>query len=133
VAPEKLYALQKLEETGGKPQLIGIDRDEFIFEDRSKESPSGRRNQNFDQAAEMAKKFGVDMMSREAYIAMQKTGKFDLNTWSWLATPASTEVRESGNALRGNRYDDGTYVERNPACNLSPFIGWRASLRVKKV
>jgi hypothetical protein len=133
VAPEKLYALQKLEETGGKPQLIGIDRDEFIFEDRSKESPSGRRNMNFDEAAAQAEEFGVDMQSPDAYKAMQLTGKYNLRSSCWLKTDPGYRKR-TGLAVVGYRVVDNVYVyDEYDAVNPYPFRGWRASLRVKKV
>lgn len=130
-APEKLYALQKLEETGGEPQVIGIDGDEFIFEDRSAESPTGRRNLDADQSAVQADEFGVDMQSPEAYKAMQKTGKYDLNSQSWLERDA--ETRNAGDAVRGIRHGDVVDVQRDRVGNHAPYYGWRASLRVKKV
>jgi len=129
LAPEKLYALHKLEETGGEPQLIGIDGDEFIFEDRSAESPSGRRDLDFDQSLKQAEEFGVDMQSPEAYKAMQETGKYDLKSWSWLKTDPKYR-EDTGNALDGRRDDLGVYVCGIHAENRFPADGWRASLRV---
>ena len=130
-APEKLYALHKLEETGGEPQIIGIDGDEFVFEDRSKESPSGRRDLDFDQSLAQAEEFGADMQSTEAYRAMQKTGEYDLGTWSRLKTyPAYRE--RTGDAVRGFRAGADVYVDEYDARGHGPDFGWRASLRVKK-
>jgi len=129
-APEKLYALQKLEETDGEPELIGIDGDEFIFEDRSAESPSGRRDLDADQAAAQAEAFGADMQSPDAYRAMQKAGKFDLNSGSWLKTDA--ETREAGYAMYGRRDVVGVYISGYSAEDRVPRGGWRASLRVRK-
>jgi len=131
-APEKLYALQKLEETGGEPQLIGIDGDEFVFEDRSAESPSGRRNLDADQAAAQAEEFGADMQSPDAYKAMQKTGRFDLKSWSWLKTDPKNRKR-TGGAMNGFRCEGEVRVSEYTAGRRSPLDGWRASLRVKKV
>jgi len=99
-SPALMYSLVQMEYTGGKPDVIVVDADAFVFGDCSAESPY-RRNLTYYQAAEMAKKFGVDMMPEEAYRAMQKSGKFDLNTWIWLATPA--DIRKDGCALRGDR------------------------------
>lgn len=131
-APEKLWSLQKLEETGGEPQVIGMEGDEFVFEDRCIESPWGRRDLNAAQAAAQAKEFGVDMQSEDDYKVMQRTGKFDLNTVSWLKT--DPEYRErTGDALSGSRGGVGVNVGGNFAGNHNPFWGWRASLRVKKV
>jgi len=130
-SPEKLYALQKLEETGGEPQLVGIEQDELIFEDRSAESPIGRRNLDFDESQAQADEFGVEMQAPEAYKRMQKTGRFDLQSWSWLKT--DPKYREgTGIALYGYRSADVTFVRGRNAGNRNPDIGWRASLRVKK-
>jgi hypothetical protein len=132
-APEKLYALYKLEETGGEPQVIGIDGDEFIFEDRSAESPLGRRNKNFDEADGQRKEFGpsVKFQSPDSYKDMQKTGKYDLNSGSWLET--DPEYRErTGLALVGNRDEGGVLVGKRGAERNAPDGGWRASIRVKK-
>ena len=131
-SPEKLYALQRLEETGGGPQVIGIDGDEFVFEDRCKESPSGRRHLDADQSAARADEFGADMQSTEAYKAMQETGVYDSNSGSWLKT--DPEHRKStGRALRGVRNVGSVYVHEVAAEYNSPGGGWRASLKVKKV
>jgi len=131
-APEKLYALHKLEETGGEPQVIALDGDEFVFEDRCKQSPSGRRDLDFDQSLAQAREFGADMQSPDAYEAMQETGKFDIETWSWLET--DPEYREeTDHALGGGRDDDDVFVFEDNAEDRGPLSGWRASLRVKKV
>ena len=71
-SPENLYTLHKLEETGGELQVIRLDGDEFVFEDRCIESPFGRRNLNADQSKAQAEEFGSDMQSPEAYKAMRK-------------------------------------------------------------
>ena len=131
--PEALFSLQKLEETGGEPQVIGIDGDEFVFEDRSAESPSGRTNKNFDEADAQRKEFGpnVKFQSPDSYRAMQETGKFDLKTWSWLETDPEKRER-TGNAMYGRRDVVGVGVRERYAGNHIPGFGWRASLRVKK-
>lgn len=131
-SPEDLYSLHKLEETGGEPQLIGTEGDEFIFEDRSKESPSGRRNLNFYQADTQRKTFGrnVSFQSPEAYRSMQLAGKYDLETWSWLATDDAN--RDAGRALYGDRLGAEVRVNERLAVLRRKFRGWRAALRVKK-
>jgi len=125
-----MHSLAQMEWTGGVPDVIAIDDDVFVFGDCSAESPD-RRNLTYDEAAEMAKKFGVDMMPEEVYCAMQKSGKFDMETWSWLATPA--DVRESGAALHGFRDVDGVGVDEALPGGHRPYWGWRGVLRVPKV
>lgn len=131
-SPENMYALHKLEETGGEPQVIGLDADEFVFEDRSAESPSGRRDLDFDQSLAQAKEFGVDMQSPDSYKVMQEDGEYDLNSGSWLKTD-SEDRKRTGDAIRGNRREGGVSVGEHNAVILNPYYGWRASLRVKKV
>jgi len=129
--PEKLYALQKLEETGGEPQLVGIEKDEFIFEDRSLESPSGRRDQTYSLAVAWARDFKVEMQSPDAYKEMQKTGQFDLKSWSWLQTDNVT--RDTGRAFIGARRYFGVRIIEHEAGEHSRYGGWRGVLRVQKV
>jgi hypothetical protein len=134
--PEKLYTLQKLEETGGEPQVIGIDGDEFVFEDRCKESPSGRKSMSFDQSLAQAEEFGADMQSPDAYKAMQKAGRYDLETWSWLKTDPEHLEKTCGAAMYGHCHtwsgSDVVVIEYDSALYYHDY-GWRASLRVKKV
>jgi len=131
-SPESLASLWKLEETGGEPQVVGVEGDEFIFGDRSAESPFGRRNLTFDQADTQRKSFGPDVrfQSPDSYRAMQKTGEFDLNSWSWLETDA--KILEAGDAMHGHRVGGVVGVRGYRADFHDPFGGWRASLRVKK-
>ncbi|HEC21077.1 MAG TPA: DUF4256 family protein [Candidatus Peregrinibacteria bacterium] len=129
--PALMYSLAKMEETGGEPDIIAVEGDLFIFADYSAESPSGRRHLTYDEAAEMAKEFGVDMMTENVYRKIQETGKFDRDTWSLLATPA--DVRETGSALDGNRDGDGVNVNRYGGTRVSyGNRGWRGVLRVPK-
>ena len=128
--PDLVHSLARMEETGGEPDIIAVEEDAFVFGDCSAESPD-RRNLTYDQAAEMAKEFGVDMMSEVEYRAMQTTGKFDQQSYSWLATPA--DVRKAGVALSGLRDEGDVSVYVRDAEVHYPDRGWRASLRVKKV
>jgi len=130
--PAVMYSLAQMENTRGAPDIIAVKKDAFIFGDCSAESPN-RRNLTYDQAAEMAKEFGVDMMPKDTYRAMQKRGKFDRNSWSWLATPM--KIRKSGDAvigLRDNIYHNLRIYRDNPYhSNLSG--GWRGMLKVPRV
>jgi len=129
--PKLMFSLAKMEETGGKPDIIAAEDDLFIFADCSAESPSGRRNLEYDQATEMAKKFGVEMMSKNVYKKMQETGEFDQNTWSWLASPA--DIREASYALFGSHGDVSmVHVSQSDACNDFGSGGWRGVLKVPK-
>src|ERR1700682_5433700 len=50
---EKLWSLNKMERTGGEPDIIGHDKKtgEYMFYDCSAESPKGRRSLCYDREA----------------------------------------------------------------------------------
>jgi len=145
--PSLIYSLSKMEETGGMPDIIAVESDDFVFGDCSAESPSGRRNCVYDRQAQnlleqdgekcdgnaldMSKSFGVDMMPEKVYREMQKTGKLDLNSLSWLKTPSN--IREVGRALLGNRHRAGAGVRQSGAHGRGADRGWRGVLRVPRV
>jgi len=128
--PALMYSLVQMENTGGAPDIIAVKPDTFIFGDCSAESPN-RRDFTYDQAVEMAKEFGVEIMTEEVYLAIQELGKFDINTWSWLATSAN--IRESGEALYGRCLSNGVFVVPFHAVNHYPDRGWRGVLRVPRI
>jgi hypothetical protein len=111
--PGKLGSLDEMEETGGEPDVVGLDRKtgEYIFFDCSPESPAGRRSLCYDpealearkenkprnSAIGMAAEMGIELLTEEQYREMQKLGKFDAKTSSWVAAPA--DIRKLGGAL----------------------------------
>jgi len=129
--PALMQSLSKMEETGGAPDVIAIEGDTFVFADCSAESPIGRRNLDYRQSVEMAKGMAVDMLSETDYRAMQKKGKFDLDSLSWLD---SEDIIDTRGARFGGRFDYGVDVDRCDADDLYlfPSGGWRASLRVPR-
>lgn len=127
-----MLSLYFMEETGGEPDLIMMDRGDLIFADCSQESPEGRRNVTYDQAATTAKRFGVDMMSRKFYMdTLQKLGRFDLDTWSWLKTPP--ELKDTGYALSGSRDVGHVRVLRSIITEHNSVEGWRGILKAPRV
>ena len=132
-SPEDLFSIYRLEETGGEPQLVDIEGNEFVFEDRSKESPIGRRNMNFEQSDIQRKSFGsnVRFQSSFFYKIMQESGEYDSSTFSWLETDG--ETRELKEAMVGGRKASGPYVVTSPETCYSPRRGWRGSVRIKIV
>src|SRR5678816_476083 len=111
--PEKLWALDDMEVTGGEPDVVGYDKKtgEYIFYDCSAESPKGRRSLCFDDealdsrkenkpagsATGMAESMGIELLTEEQYRELQQLGAFDTKTSSWIITTA--EVRKLGGAL----------------------------------
>ncbi len=143
-APEKLRSLQKMEETGGEPDVVGIDErtGEFIFYDCAAESPKGRRSLCYDRdalesrkkfkpensAVDLAHEMGIELLSEEEYIELQKLGIFDTKTSSWLKTPS--DIRLLGGAIFGDFRFGRTFIYHNGAESYYAARGFRGSLRV---
>jgi len=99
--PEKLVVLQKMEEAGGKPDVLRAEGDSFVFADFCAESPKDRRNLNYREASEKVAELGAELMNEPQYRHLQTLGDFDVDLWCWIQTPE--KVFESGDALRGGR------------------------------
>ena len=141
---EKLWSLNEMERTGGEPDVVGQDKKtgEFIFYDCSSESPKGRRSICYDRAAlearkehkpgnnaiDMAADMGIDLLTEEQYRQLQKLGKFDLKTSSWVKTPP--DIRKLGGAIFCDRRYETVFVYHNGADSYYAARGFRGSLRV---
>jgi hypothetical protein len=141
---EKLRSLDKMEETGGEPDVVGYDKktDEYIFYDCAVESPKGRRNVCYDHEAlekrkefkpedsaiNMATDMGIDLLTEEQYRELQQLGEFDTKTSSWVATPA--DIRKLGGALFCDRRYGHVFMFHNGADSYYAARGFRGSLRV---
>jgi hypothetical protein len=141
---EKLWSLNEMERTGGEPDVVGHDKEtgEYIFYDCSAESPKGRRNVCYDREALEARKefkpentaidlataMGIELLTEEQYRELQKLGKFDMKTSSWVKTPA--EIRKLGGALFCDRRYEHVFTYHNGAESYYGARGFRGSLRV---
>jgi hypothetical protein len=142
--PEKLWSLYEMENTGGEPDVVGFDKktSEYIFYDCSAETPKGRRSICYDhQALEsrkehkpgnsaigMADEIGIELLTEEEYRELQKLGKFDTKTSSWIETPA--DIRKAGGAIFGDWRYGHVFVYHNGAESYYAARGFRGSLRV---
>lgn len=142
--PDKLWSLHEMERTGGEPDVIGYDEqtNQFLFVDCSAESPKGRRSVCYDHEAlesrkqhkpedsamNMAVAMGIELLTEEQYRELQKLGKFDLKTSSWVQTPAS--IRKLGGALFCDRRYDTVFVYHNGAESYYGARGFRGMLKV---
>jgi hypothetical protein len=141
---EKLWSLNEMERTGGEPDVVCYDKitDECIFYDCSAESPKGRRSFCYDREAlesrkeykpensvlDMAAAMGIDLLTEDQYRELQKLGKFDLKTSSWVKTPDN--IRKLGGAIFCDRRYDTVFVYHNGAESYYAARGFRGSLRV---
>ena len=141
---EKLWSLSEMERTGGEPDVVSHDKEtgEYIFCDCSAESPSGRRSVCYDREAlearkefkpkdsamNMAAAMGIEILTEEQYRELQKLGKFDTKTSSWVKTPS--EIRKLGGALFCDRRYDTVFVYHNGAESYYAARAFRGSLRV---
>jgi hypothetical protein len=143
-SPEKLWSLAEMERTEGEPDVVGYDEstDEYLFYDCSAESPKGRRSLCYDREAldsrkefkpedtalDMAASMGIEILTEEQTRDLQKLGKFDTKTSSWLQTPAA--IRKLGGAIFSDRRYDHVFVYHNGASSYYAARGFRGALRV---
>ena len=142
--PEKLWSLAEMERTGGEPDVVGQDKKtgEYIFFDCSAETPKGRVSVCYDReglesrkehrpkntAIDMATAMGIELLTEEQYLELQKLGEFDLKTSSWVKTPV--EIRELGGALYCDRRYGRVFVGHNGAQSYYAARGFRGWIRV---
>ena len=143
-APDKLWSLQQMEESGGEPDIVGYDKKtaEYIFFDCSAESPKGRRSTCYDREAlesrkehqpannvtDMCESIGITLLTEEQYRELQQLGDFDTKTSSWIQTPAA--IRKLGGALFCDKRYDHVFVYHNGASSYYAARGFRGCLRV---
>ena len=141
---ERLWSLEEMERTGGEPDVVGQDKKtgEYIFFDCSAESPKGRRSLCYDgealearkefkpksSAIDMAVEMGIELLTEEQYREMQKLGKFDTKTSSWVKTPP--DIRKLGGALFCDRRFDYVFLYHNGAESYYAGRAFRGSLMV---
>ena len=141
---DNLWSLNEMEITGGEPDIVGYDKktDKYLFYDCSPESPKGRRSICYDREAlesrkenkpensaiDMAEAMGIELLNEEEYRELQKLGKFDLKTSSWVKTPDS--IRKLGGAVFCDCRYDTVFLYHNGAESYYSARGFRGSLKV---
>jgi hypothetical protein len=141
---EKLWSLNEMERTGGEPDVVGHDKKtgEYIFYDCSAEAPKGRTSVCYDReglesrkehkpknnAIDMAAAMGIELLTEEEYLNLQKLGDFDTKTSSWVKTPSG--IRKLGGALYCDRRYGRVFVGHNGAQSYYSARAFRGSLRV---
>jgi hypothetical protein len=141
---EKLWSLNEMEGTGGEPDVVGYDKKtgEYIFYDCSAETPKGRRSICYDHEALEARKehkpensaigmaadMGVEILTEDQYRELQKFGRFDTKTSSWIKTPS--DIRKFGGAIFADWRYGQVFVYHNGAESYYAARAFRGSLRV---
>jgi hypothetical protein len=142
--PDKLRALQLMEETGGEPDVVMLDAKDggLFFVDCSAETPAGRtalcydpealaarkEHKPRDSAIGMADAMGVTILTESQYHALQQLGEFDRKTSSWVQTPPG--IRKLGGALFGDRRYGRVFTYHNGAQSYYAVRGFRGALKV---
>jgi hypothetical protein len=140
----KLSTLYEMEESGGEPDVVSVDKTtgECIFIDCSAQSPKGRRSVCYDRealdsrkehkpktsAVDMATAMGATLLTVDEYQQLQTLGEFDTSTSSWVQTPA--KIRKLGGALFCDRRFDTVFIYHNGAESYYAARGFRCSVRV---
>jgi hypothetical protein len=140
----KLWSLNEMEKTGGEPDVVAQDNKtgEYVFCDCSPETPRGRTSVCYDReglesrkehrpentAIDLASALGIELLTEEQYLDLQKCGEFDTKTSSWIKTP--DEIRKLGGALYCDRRYGRVFVGHNGAQSYYSARGFRGRLKV---
>ena len=142
--PETLEILQRMEDSGGEPDVVAFDKKTgaFTFFDCSAKSPAGRRSLCYDRVAldkrkenkpkssveDMAREIGIEVLDETDYRYLQTLGDFDLKTSSWITTPEN--IRKLGGALFGDKRYETVFFYHNGADSYYAARGFRGKVRV---
>lgn len=140
--PQKLWAINEMEETGGEPDVVDFDKktDTYLFFDCATESPKGRRSLCYDaealasrkeykpkdSALYLANEWAVELLTETQYQYLQQFGKFDTKSSSWIKTP--DDIRKLGGALFCDYRYGKVFTYHNGAESYYAARGFRACL-----
>ena len=141
---DALASLSAMEDSGGEPDVIGVDKKtgEVLFVDCSAQSPKERRSVCYDRealnsrkehkpknsAVDMASAMGATLLTVDEYQQLQAVGEFDTTTSSWVQTPSN--IRKLGGAIFCDRRYDTVFTYHNGAESYYAARGFRCAVRV---
>ena len=141
---DTLWSLNEMEKSGGEPDVVALEKKsaQYTFVDCAAQSPKGRRSVCYDRAAldarkehkpkdsaaDIAARWGTELLTEEEYRALQTLGAFDTTTSSWVKTPA--RIRQLGGALFCDRRYDTVFLYHNGAESYYAARGFRCALKV---
>lgn len=133
--PAKLDALKKMDDSGGEPDVTGVEGEEFVFDDLSAKLPDSRRDVTYAQAAARAEAMGggVKLTHPDRYKKLGNEMKIVMDTgsdWVWLDTSDRQDVLDAGGALCGDRRGGFAHVLQVDARYRDHGGAFRCSLRV---
>ena len=76
----------------------------------------------------MAAAMGIELLTEEQYLELQKLGEFDTKSSSWIKTPS--EIRKLGGALFADHRYGRVFVYQNSAPCYYRVRGFRGALKV---
>ncbi|MDY0211283.1 MAG: DUF4256 domain-containing protein [Acholeplasma sp.] len=137
----QLRVVEKMELTGGEPDLILIDGAYYVI-DLSKETPKQRVSVCYDleakqsrkkfspesDATTMAESIGITLLDENLYVKIQSIEEIDLKTSSWLLTP--NEFRKKGGALFGDKRYGRAFIYHNGAHSYYSTRGFRGYIKL---
>lgn len=138
---KKLKILQKMEETGGNPDLLIIDN-RYIYCDLTPKYSDIRLSLCYDKDAldkrktnkpksnvlDEVKKIGSNLVDEDLYYKIQEQVELDLKTTCWLATP--NDIRKLGGAIFGNKSYGRVFIYHNGAMSYYSSRGFRTYLEI---
>lgn len=146
IAPEKLKALQKMEETGGEPDVIVFETNDWAFVDCAIWGPRGRTDLYYNQSGadsaqrrspyknskgnvvDWANQIGVEILDEVEYGFLQKMIKCDFENYIWIKTPEEMIQKEV--ALCGTRDKEGVKIRERYLNHTDNQTSVRVILRI---
>lgn len=140
--PAKLWSLYQMEQTGGEPDVVAFNDEQYVFVDCALESPTGRRSLCYDKeglaarkdykpantAIDLATTMSIELLDEAEYRNLQTLGHFDSKTSSWIKTP--DDIRKLGGALFADYRFGKVFVYHNTAQSYYSARGFRGKLLV---